>query len=535
MANGRFVLTLAVFAALLSSRQGLSQKFFPDDPIQVMPPPVPVTNVANRSVNPLYDFFLNSSKPDQRPPTAGSAVNTLGEAPDSVWFTNRHGRVRMSRERLQRGAGADKAPAPPYTVLGGKNEGIAPGFRMRDSAGRLYIVKLDPLNNPEMASGAELVVSKFLYAAGYNTPENYITYAKLSDFHLSKRARMNVSDSQSRKITWRDFRDIVQNTPRSPDGSFRMMASLKIEGEAVGPFRYEGTRPDDPNDTVPHENRRDLRGLFVLTSWLNHTDAKANNSLDTIVEENGKRFIRHYLIDFGSSLGSDTVLAKDPQFGREFAWPRLGFLLTRIVTLGLAPASWERARFPRAPAAGNFEAALFEPGDWKSNYPNPAFLSRLPDDEFWAAKIVMTFSDDDIRAITETGRFTDPRVAGIITAALIERRNRIGKHYFSKVLPLDRFRIHNRELQSDDLAGDYGFRPAVDQMFQWSRFDNMSLQQHSLPGSASNKIPDEADGAPVGAYFSVVIHQTNEGPKAVTVTIRKTQNGYDVVGVERAW
>jgi len=66
----------------------------------------------------------------------------------------------------------------------------------------------------------------------------------------------------------------------------------------VGPFRYEGTRSDDPNDIVPHEARRDLRGLFVFCAWLNHTDAKAANSLNALVQEDGVTFIRHYLIDF---------------------------------------------------------------------------------------------------------------------------------------------------------------------------------------------------------------------------------------------
>ena len=344
-----------------------------------------------------------------------------------------------------------------------------------------------------------------------------------------------MSDFSSRRMTWRDFCDIVNSSPQSADGSFRMMASLAIEGEAIGPFRFEGTRSDDPNDTVPHENRRDLRGLSVFISWLNNTDAKAGNSLDTVVEENGTRFIRHYLIDFGSALGSDTILAKDPQFGHEFALPDSGFLFKRIATLGLVPARWERARFPRQPAAGNFESEIFEPGDWKSNYPNPAFLSSLADDDFWAAKIVMAFSDDDIRAITETGGFTDPHVTGIMTARLIERRDKIGRYHFSRVLPLDRFHVENGDIRFDDLAARYGFHATGDKTFQWSRFDNMSRQVQSLPDSTSSTIPDEAAMAPIGAHYSVVIRQRNEERKSVTVTIRKTQDGYDVVGIERTW
>ena len=534
MGTVQLLVLIAVFVTLVSAQPGFAQKFFPDDPIQVMPPPLPVPKALNRDVNPIYDFLYNSLKPEMRPPTPAGAVNTLGEVPDSAWFINRHERHRMSREELQRGPGNDKAPVPPFTVVSGKTEGVSPGFSMRDSEGRIYFVKLDPLSNPEMATAADAIVSKFLYAIGYNTPENYILDAKLSDFRLSHKARIHTSEWQSRKMTWGDLSDMVAEHPVYPDGCFRILASLEVEGEAIGPFRFQGTRRDDPNDTVPHQNRRDLRGYSVFSAWLNHTDSKADNSLDTIVEENGVPFIRHYLIDFNSALGSDGNTPKDPRFGYEFMFPNRKDVL-RIAELGLVPAPWERARFPKAPAVGNLESGLFDPDNWKSNYPNPAFLSRLPDDEFWAAKIVMAFTDDDIRAIVETGKFSDPWVVDYIAATLAKRRDKIGQTYFSKVLPLDRFRVQSGELEFEDLAASYGFRPAEEYAVRWSLFDNITQQHHVLPGGSSRRLPDQAAQAPSGTYFSAVIYSPKEERKSVTVTIRKTEHGYEVVGIERAW
>ena len=84
------------------------------------------------------------------------------------------------------------------------------------------------------------------------------------------------------------------------------MAS-RASGQAGRPRALRRTRPDDPNDLVPHEDRRELRAYGVFAAWLNHVDAKAINSLDMLVTENGRSFVRHYLVDFGSALGSGGV------------------------------------------------------------------------------------------------------------------------------------------------------------------------------------------------------------------------------------
>ena len=111
----------------------------------------------------------------------------------------------------------------------------------------------------------------------------------------------------------------MSRVPQNTDGRYRALASLSIPGEIIGPFRYHGTRKDDPNDIVDHEKRRDLRGLYVFAAWLNHTDTKSINSLDSVVKDaDGTPFVRHYLIDFGAILGSDSFEAKDPRAGHAY-------------------------------------------------------------------------------------------------------------------------------------------------------------------------------------------------------------------------
>jgi hypothetical protein len=529
------VLILLLSGTLWRSDGVQAPRFFADDPIQAMPAPLNVKSPVKGDVNEVLDFLQQSRKPGMRPAKPAGAVNTLGDVPDSEWFTNRHGARRMTRDALQRGPNSGDPPTPPFTVTGGKSEGITPGFRIKDSTGRPYFVKTDPATNPELVTAAEVIVSKFLYAIGYNTPANDIVYLKLSDLQLSGTAKIKGDDGRLRRMTWRDVEEIVAKIPQGPDGSFRVVASLGVDGENIGPFRFEGTRHDDPNDVVPHEDRRDLRGLYVFSAWLNSTDAKAGNTLDTVVEENGVRFIRHYLIDFGSTLGSDGDRPKDPRFGHEYMVPTPTQAARTILTLGIVSEPWERTHFPKAPAVGNFESKLFDPNCWLPDYPNPAFLSRLPDDDFWAAKQVMAFSDADIRAMVETGKITDPQSTQYITATLAERKSKIGRTFFSKILPLDHFRVENENLLFNDLAVHYGFHPRRSYAVEWSAFDNNAQKHGPIRGSGSTHLPPEARRAAVGAYFSATIAAVGDPLRPVSVYLRKESNGYKVVGIDRAW
>ena len=64
----------------------------------------------------------------------------------------------------------------PWRVIAAKTEGVTPGFTIKDAKGRTYQIKFDTLDNFEQGTGADVMGSKFFYALGYNTPENYIVY-----------------------------------------------------------------------------------------------------------------------------------------------------------------------------------------------------------------------------------------------------------------------------------------------------------------------------------------------------------------------
>jgi hypothetical protein len=536
----RFLIADLLALFLLLDTELLGRRFYPDDPMWSDPKPMAVQKPRSRKINEYYDFFLNTFfepgvKDRVGPPVPAGAVNTLGDVPDSGWYTNRHGRKRMTMAELLRGPGQDTKPSMngPWTVLSAKNEGITPGLVIRDSKGKRFVLKFDPLNNPDMASAADVIGSKFFYALGYNVPENYIVYFERKQLAVGEKTKFTTSGGRERALTPADINDMLRKVPRNREGQYRGLASLFIPGDIIGPFKYWRVRTDDPNDIVAHENRRDLRGLYVFASWLNHTDSKSINSLDSVVEEAGLRYIRHYLIDFGAILGSDSFEPKSPRAGNVYLFdfkPGAGQLLS----LGLYVPRWMRVHFPDLPEAGHLQADVFEPDKWKSNYPNPAFDNRLPDDCYWAAKQVMAFTDDEIRALVATGDFSDPRALEWITRALIARRDKIGRHYFSQVLPLENFRAEGGRLAFDDLAERYHFGPPRTYTVQWSRFHNEDNTVSAIPGAASFALPEELRSAPAGSYFTAGVGSADDA-RTLIVYLRKAHSGIDVVGIDRRW
>ena len=531
----RALVALAVLTAGLNA-----QKFYDDDPIPKDPPPLSVEKINGRKLSDYYDFFHNTfKKPGERQGKGqripARAINTLGEVPDSEWYTNRHYWKPLSIERLVSGAGNENAPemSQTLTVIAAKTEGISPGFTMRDPRGRRYFVKFDPATNLEMATAADVICSKFFYALGYSVPENYIFNFRREQLVVAPDASFTDSQGKRRPMAERDVIDLLLDVPRLADGSYRAVASLSVPGIPVGPFRYYGTRSDDPNDIVPHEHRRDLRGLRVFSAWLAHEDSKSLNTLDTLIEENGKKFLRHCLIDFGTALGSQSIGPKSPLWGNEylFAWKPAAL---QFFTLGLYVPRWARAKYPNIPAVGRFEAQVFDPERWVPHYYNSAFSNCLPDDAFWAAKQVMAFSDEEIRAIVKTGGYTDSRAEQWIADCLITRRDKIGRTYFAKVLPLDRFGIQDGKLVFEDLAVKHKFVASRDYQVEWFRFDNPSGLKVPLPLDKTFALPQGLKAAAPGEYFGAHI-LGGDPKKLVTVYLRKRSGGIEVVGVDRTW
>ncbi len=364
---------ITILLLILAIAPAQARKFFDDDPLEREPAPRKADNVKNRKLSDYFDLFSHQFgkagqlQPEKGPKIPSGAINTLGEPMQSGWWEKRHYYKTMTNEELVRGPGQGSPPADgPLTVISAKTEGITPGFVMLDSQKRRYFVKFDPLTNPEMATSADAITSRLYYALGYNVPQNYIIYFTNERLVLGENVEVKDNKGRPRKMTRHDLFTIMSRVPKTSDGRYRGTASLALPGKPVGPPRYYGTRADDPNDIVPHEHRRDQRALHVPAAWVAHDDSRAINNLDVVAEENGVKFIRHFQLDFGSTLGSASQKANSPRSGIYFF--DLKQSAANLFSLGLYVPYWQRANFPNFPSVGRFEWKQFDPEKWVPEY-----------------------------------------------------------------------------------------------------------------------------------------------------------------------
>src|SRR5579884_2737408 len=137
---GRGILILAILSTAALGQQR-PNRFYPDDPLLAEPAPRPTGNVAKLKIDEVYDFLENSfwtprheGRVSREHAHAARDVNTLGDVPNSPWYTNRHYWQRMSLEELKRGPGNATPPGTnrPWRVISAKSDGVMPGFVIKD-------------------------------------------------------------------------------------------------------------------------------------------------------------------------------------------------------------------------------------------------------------------------------------------------------------------------------------------------------------------------------------------------------------------
>ncbi|MEP7116165.1 MAG: hypothetical protein ABI880_01180 [Acidobacteriota bacterium] len=537
-------IAVAVAVGLLSTAAATQRpRFYPDDPIARAPETQDASQAAPYEQPDMYEMVHNLWSNAEYKPKGLRAqnINTIDEVPDSSWFVDRIGKEPITTEQLVRGPLVDLPPDPSrWTLVREKTSGSHPGFTARDARGDTYFLEFDPPDAPEGATAAVAVATKIFWAFGYNQVQSYLTTFDPRHVVFEPTATLRRPNGQRTPFTTDDMNEILERVARSADGTYRVVAGRLLPGKVLGGFRYDGTRPDDPNDTVPHENRRELRALRVFGAWTNLTDLKDANTLDAVVTENGRTFVKHYLQDVGSTFGMCNGQYEWDLSYEHFIERRSS--LKRLLSFGFALSRWQTVPYQEYPSIGKFEGREFEPRKWRPQTPTIAYMELRDDDAFWAARRVAAFTDELIRAVVKAGQFSNPAAERLLADVLIERRDKITREFLTAVNPIVSPRLANDgQLTFENAAVQAGAATAPGRYdAAWAVFDNATSSSRPLAATTSATPTLAAPaGLPTlaGAYLSVNLSADSpEHPswkEPLRLHFRRDAGGWTLVGLQR--
>jgi len=309
----------------------------------------------------------------------------------------------------------------------------------------------DGAAQPELPTAASVVGEAIYHAARFNTPCEQIVYFKASLLKLTAGLRFRHSEIEDEKTFDQAALDrVLSNCPRR-GALVRMQASAWIPGYLLGPFRYDGTRPDDPSDIIAHEDRRELRGARLIAAWIVHWDARDANSLDSWLADPGSvrdgspGHVVHYYLDTSDALGAAYGQAQvDERLGYSYIvdW---GDIAVDLLTLGIPARPWDRhLGDPGHELFRNFDVHSFVPDEWKMQYPNPAFGRMTERDGAWMARTLARFTPEAIHALAALARFTDPSNTEYLAGVLEGRLAKILERYLTRLSPVGELRVEDR-------------------------------------------------------------------------------------------
>lgn len=360
-------------------------------------------------------------------------VSSLDEVPDSTWFVNRV----VTPDELARGACPDDGPVPPLVVVSVKSGGTTPGMVVTDARGQRYMVKLDDNapEKPEITTAAEAIVSRLYWAIGFNAPCDVVV--------MLPRDAVRITAASYEKLPWGDRRPLHQEgvtallslaTP-GQGATVRMSANRWIEGQGIGTWRTEGRRVDDPNDRIPHEDRRELRGERLLAAWTSHWDSRGPNTFDAFARgADGLGHVVHYFNDFNEALGGTPIRTAFPE-------PRMGFvtvanvpvMLQDIGGFGFVRRPWDDVSVdPRFPNAGYFDVAHFDPLAFSPQTPLVRWARADDSDLGWMARRMARLSQAHVRVAVTAGKLSSRAEEEGILAILMGRRDKVLRAAFAR-------------------------------------------------------------------------------------------------------
>jgi hypothetical protein len=251
------------------------------------------------------------------------------------------------------------------------------------------------------------------------------------------------------------------------------------------------------------------------------------------VEEGGRKFLRHYLIDFGSSLGGGKT-PLEYTHGREYAFDAKN-ILKELFSLGLYVSPDEKMVPLVFPEVGIFSANDFDPSEWEPSVHVAPFDNMTDNDAFWAARIILSFSEEQLLAIVKSAQYSNPKVTDYMHKTLLARRQSVARHWLKDVNAIANFSLETGSggvalkfsdlMAEDDLAGNAEYQYEITSGDR--RSEKISTSARVIP----------LGGALGGGETKVKIWTTRDRTSFSPVTVvvhSKPGGGYGLLRIERS-
>jgi hypothetical protein len=326
-------------------------------------------------------------------------VNALDEVPTSSWFD-------AERRPLLEGYASRGLPSAPFEELPVTKQ--APEARaIVDAAGQRWDLVLDEPDRPLLKTSATAIASRLFYALGYHAADAHVVT-------LPNRRRAVA-------VRW--------PAARAPFS--------KSETFDLGPTVSIGTRLDDTNDVVPHEDRRSLRALGAVAAWVGLDQIRSEALRDVYVGKPGEGFVQHQVVTLEGAIGAGALRSAlngdedgAPAGNAWLAWGSLGF----------APKEGPDPSDTPFPSVGIFPASV-ELDRYSLSVPFPPAKDALIADLYWAAKRISRVPNGTIVDAVAGAELEDEAARAYLEQALKTRRDDIARFVMKLVTPLELARL----------------------------------------------------------------------------------------------
>lgn len=470
-------------------------------------------------------------------------VNNFDEIPDSAWFTNRVWRRDVALDELIRGPGNVVLPsAKAFKVTAMGDAAVTQWLAVQGNDGSEYIFSFDRQDRPTMATGAAFIVSRVLFAAGYNIPPGNIVAVDPKWFSLLPQATLRKPEGSVRVATKDDLEIFFRRTTREARSRLiRAYVIKKPDGIHLGSFSFSGRRHNS-NDRISHQHRRELRGLDILCAWLDHRMVIDSHTADFFIPgADGRGFVKHYLIGFEGSLGNlSAALAHIDE-------PTHPQTKLKTTSMKFPPVTlYSRYELlPKREQPTPFDAASLSPYWWEPWVPNPALWNATKRDELWGAAILSRFTDDRIAAIVRAAN-VEPGVEANLLDVLGKRRDKLFNFWLERINPLGNFGASFKEGEAIISFEDIAFTAHVPDIkgssYRWclrtANARKMLIDWQISPHSVISLSKDVVDHMAIGRTYVIEIETLRPKSKwstpSVNVFLKKKEDGIiELAGLAR--